>query len=285
MRRDLAESHGDRPAALLSLAVRGLPDADEDWGRAMCSELDYVHGSRARWRFSLGCARAAISIQASAAIRRPAPGATPIRTVVFGGIAAALALVAYGLVLYPNLWSASGLWPSLAGFVAVMAVYGAVTLALSASTRPNEGLARRYGLGGGLAIGAAWFIVLSPTALLKTWVALPLVVALLGPACIAALAGRAARDAKAATHAALWSGIVGGLVVFVVWVSAAYLRDGRPYDAGLVRDFRTSGAHDLATYAVSDDLGSALVLLLLVPTVALALGSLVGLVTARPARG
>lgn len=281
MRRGLAEFDGDRPAALLSLAVRGLPAGDEDWGRAMSSELEHVHGSRERWRFSLGCARAAISIQAGTAVRRPAPGTTPIRTVVFGGIAAAVALVAYGLVQYPNLWSASGLWPSLAAFVAVLAVYGAVTLALSVTTHPHESLARRYGLGGGLAIGAAWFIVLSPTALLKTWVALPLLVALLGPACVAALAGRAARDAKTATHAALWSGIVGGLVVFVVYVSATYQRDGRPYDAWLVRDFHASGAHDLATYAVSDDLGSALVLLLLVPTVALALGSPVGRVAAR----
>jgi hypothetical protein len=52
------------------------------------------------------------------------------------------------------------------------------------------------------------------------------------------------------------------------------LRDGRPYDHGLIRDFHRSGGRDLATYAVSDNLGSGLVLLLLVPTVALALGSL-----------
>ena len=57
-------------------------------------------------------------------------------------------------------------------------------------------------------------------------------------------------------------------------VSVTYANEGRPYDAGLVRDFHASGAHDLATYAVSDDLGSGLVLLVLVPTVALALGSL-----------
>ncbi len=283
-RRLRTEPRGDRPAGLLSLAVRGLPAGDEDWGRAMSSELEHVRGSRARWRFSLGCVWAAISIQTTAAIRRPAPGATPIRTVVFGGIAGALALVTWGIVRYPGLRSSSGVWPSLAAFVGVLAVYAAITLALSSSASSHERLARRYGLGGGLAIGAAWFVVLSPTALLKEWVALPLAVALLGPACIAALTGRAARDAKAATHAALWSGIVGGLVVFVVWVSAAYLQDGGPYDAGLVRDFHRSGAPDLATYAVGDDLGSALVLLLLVPTVALALGSLVGRVTARPSR-
>jgi hypothetical protein len=59
-----------------------------------------------------------------------------------------------------------------------------------------------------------------------------------------------------------------------VWVTATYLRDGLPYDHGLIRDFHRSGATDLATYAVSDNLGSGLMLLLLVPTVALAVGFL-----------
>jgi hypothetical protein len=46
------------------------------------------------------------------------------------------------------------------------------------------------------------------------------------------------------------------------------------YDAGLVEHFRKSGAQDLPTYAVSDNLGSGLVLLLLIPAIALALGTL-----------
>jgi len=72
----------------------------------------------------------------------------------------------------------------------------------------------------------------------------------------------------------LWSGLVAGLIVFVVWAIMTYVNAGGPYDRGLVEDFRQSGAHDLATYAVSDNLGSGLVLLVLVPTVALALGTL-----------
>ena len=65
-----------------------------------------------------------------------------------------------------------------------------------------------------------------------------------------------------------------GLGVFIVWVVTTYASDGRPYDAGMIRDFHHSRASDLATYAVSDNLGSALVLLLLIPTLALAIGSL-----------
>ena len=106
-------------------------------------------------------------------------------------------------------------------------------------------------------------------------------VALLGPAVLAGFVGRATRSARSATHAACWSGLVGGLLVFVVWVVAAYLSAGGPYDPQLVRDFHRSGAHDLATYAVGDDLGAGMSMLVLVPTVAYVLGSLSARVAAR----
>jgi hypothetical protein len=53
-------------------------------------------------------------------------------------------------------------------------------------------------------------------------------------------------------------------------VTMAYVHDGRPYDAGLVRDFHTSGAPDLAAYAVSGDLATGLLLLIVVPLLAVA---------------
>ena len=121
-------------------------------------------------------------------------------------------------------------------------------------------------------IGVAWLVVLSPGPL-KQWVLVPLIVALLGPGCVAALAARAGKHVTAGTRAALWSGIVGGLLVFTVSMTAAYVRDGRPYDAQLLRDFPQSGAPDLATLAVSDALGSALTLLVLIPLAAIAVGS------------
>jgi hypothetical protein len=248
----------------------------------MGNELDHVRGARARWRFSLGCTWAAALIHARAISSRPTRGAQSLRAVVFTGIAGALALAAYGLVHYPGLRSGYNAWPSVVAFVALLLGYVVITLALSSSRRPHASIARRYGLAGGLAIGAAWFVIYSPTSLLKGWVGVPLAVVLLGPACIAALAGRSARDAKVGTHAALWSGIVGGLVVFIVWVTATYLRDGAPYDPALLRDFHRSGAPDLAAYAVSDDLGGGLVLLLIVPMIALALGSLTARFAAEP---
>jgi hypothetical protein len=273
-RRLRQELRGDRAAALLALAARSLPLAYHDWGHAMRSELDHVYGARARWRFSVGCVWAAGLIHARATFGRPARGAQSMRALVFAGIAAALTLAAYGLLHYPGLRSGYNAWGSVSVLFALLLGYAVIALGLSSDQTAGTSVARRYGLAGGLAIGAAWFIILSPTDLLKGWVIVPLAVALLGPSCVAALAGRSARNGRVGTQAALWSGIIGGLVVFLVWVTATYLRDGRPYDYGLLRDFHRSGAPDLATYAVSDNLGSGLVLLLLVPTVALALGSL-----------
>ena len=82
----------------------------------------------------------------------------------------------------------------------------------------------------------------------------------------------------------MWCGLVGGLLAFIVWMTTTYARDGRPYDAQMMRDFHASGSRDLAAYAVGDNLGAALGMLLVIPVVALALGSLTGRVTAARAR-
>ena len=116
-------------------------------------------------------------------------------------------------------------------------------------------------------MGAGWLLGIAPPSALKGWVFLPLLIALFGPAVVAAVAGHRARDSRTGTLTALWSGLVGGLTVFIVWATVTYANAGGPYDAGLVKDFHKSGAHDLPTYAVSDNLGSGLVLLLLIPTV------------------
>ena len=219
----------DRSAALLVLGTRGLPAGYQDWGKAMRNEHGYIHGASARWRFSLGCVWAATLIRLRAMVNRPAPGTTGGRASVFAGIAAALCLAAYALLRYPELRSDPGTLASVTFFFVVLVGYALIALALSGEDTGHASVASRYGLTGGLVIGGAWFVILAPTNLLKGWVTLPLMIVLLGPACIAALAGRAANDARTGTQAALWSGIVGGLTTFVIWVTATYLRDGRPY--------------------------------------------------------
>ena len=246
----------DRPARLLAIATRSLPSSRQAWGRAMRAELHQVGGRRERWRFSFGCARASALIR----VESREPGGAVLRAVVLAGIPAAAALAVYGLVRYPSLRSDPHAWASLAGVLALVLAYGALAMALARGTAPGALAARRWGLAAGLLTGGAWYLVLAPPVALRAWVLVPLLVALLAPACAAVIAPRAA----------LWSGVVGGLVAGVAWVVAAYVHDGRPYDVGLVRDFHTSGAHDLAAYAVSGDLATGLWLLFAIPFLALA---------------
>jgi hypothetical protein len=255
----------DAPARLLALAVTAIPESHRDWGRAMGAELEALRGTGPRWRFSLGCARAAGVIRLRVALTSSEPGGSGLRALIGAGLVAALALAGYGLVRYPHLGSGGDEALVAVAFVVLLVTYGAVTVALSRGVGARAVASRRYGLLGGMVIGAAWLVVLSPTAYLKRWVLVALAIALLGPVCVAAAAG---------SRAALWSGIVGGLLVFTVWMTGTYVRDGRPYDPQLVRDLHHSRAPDIATLAVSDNLGSALMLLVLIPLVAVAFGSL-----------
>jgi hypothetical protein len=50
--------------------------------------------------------------------------------------------------------------------------------------------------------------------------------------------------------------------------------DGRPYDRYVIAEYHRSGAPNLATYAVGDNLSGAVVMLLAVPVFAVASGAL-----------
>jgi hypothetical protein len=271
-----AQTGADGPERVLALAAHGLPTDRRDWGRAMLAELGGVHGVRARWSFSLGCSRAALALRTRARLTAPDRGGRGVRGAVLAAIAATLVLAAYGLVHYPGLRTGFSTWASLTAFLVLMLGYASAALTLSRGTTAQACSVRRRGLAGGLIVGGAWLVILAPGEVAKGFVIVPLAVALLVPAGVAVLAGRSTRDARAATAAAFWSGLVGGLLVFVVWVTATYARDGRPYDAQMLRDFHKSGSRDLVAYAVSDNLGAALGLLVIIPVVALALGSLSG---------
>ena len=251
--------------------MQGLPADRVDWAQAMLVELDHIEGRRERWRFSLGCAWASARIR----VQSPEPGGALLRVVVLGCAAIALALVGYGLVRYPGLRSEPNVWGAMIVFLVTLMAYGALAVTLSRGTSERSAAARRYGLAGGSPSEPAGCSASRRRPLSRAGCSSRSSSRSSGPPSLPLIAGRRARDARTGTLAALWSGLVGGLTVFVVWVAVTYADAGRPYDAGLVGDFHKSGAHDLATYAVGDDLGSGLVLLLMIPTVALALGSLV----------
>jgi hypothetical protein len=278
--RTRGAADNDVARLLLGLAVQGLPADRADWAQAMLVEFDRVEGRRERWQFSLGCARASVRIRVTSG----EPGGALLRALVLGCTAIALALVGYGLVHYPGLRSEPNVWGAMIVFLATLLAYTALTVFLSRGEEQQSVAARRYGLAGGLAVGGGWLIGIAPPSALKGWVFLPLLIALLGPAVIAAVAGRSSPDSRTGTLAALWSGLVGGLTVFIVWVTVAYTNAGGPYDSGLIRDFHKSGAADLTTYGVSDNLGSGLVLLLMIPAVALAFGSLTARLSAAARR-
>lgn len=67
----------DGPGLLLASVVRMMPGAHADWGAAMMAELHAVRGSAVRWRFALGCARAAL-FSPRVASPLPATGRTPV---------------------------------------------------------------------------------------------------------------------------------------------------------------------------------------------------------------
>ncbi len=266
------DGKGDGPAAVLAQAVRGLPAERAEWGSAMCAELARVEGGRAR------------AMRMRSSVTTPDRGGNGLRGSLLVALAMAVALAVYGLVRYPALRAGVGAWAAMVLFLLLAFGYAATALALSRGTTPGAVAARRYGLAGGLCVGAAWLMVAAPSPTRQDLVFVPLAAALLGPAVAAALAGRSSGDARAATGAAVWSGLVGALLAFIIWVTATYVREGRPYDAQMMRDFHASGARDLAAYAVGDNLGAALGMLLFVPVVALALGSLAARVTAARAR-
>jgi hypothetical protein len=266
-----AEAGRDRAARALALAVRGLPVERADWGDAMSAELAGVHGARARWSFSLGCARTAVGMRMRAAVLAHDRGGAGLRASVLAAIAASVVLALYGLARYPGLRTGDG-WFAFLAFLAIMLAYGVAALSLSRGRAPAAATARRCGVAGGLAVGGGWLLIFLPVS--KAFFFVPLAVALVAPIVVAALAGHSSHDAGVGRAAALWSGLVGGLLVFIAYVTVTYAGDGRPYDAQTLRDFHASGAHDLVTYAVADDLGGALSMLVIIPVVALALGSL-----------
>jgi hypothetical protein len=276
LRRLTREEHlEDRAACLLAFAVRGLPRERGEWGAAMRAELAAVGGRSARWRFSLSCGRAAIMLRLRHGIASRDRGGGAIRAAILAAIAGSLGLALYGLLRYPGLRTGVTVWVSLALFLPLLATYLLAGLTLCRGVDALAARARLQAVIGGVLVGAAWLVLLVPHELAKQLVFVPLLVALLAPCGVALGTARAFRDAAMASAAALWSGIIGALLAFIVWVTTTYASDGRPYDAQLVRDFHASGARDLATYAVGDTLGAAVGLLVIIPVVALALGSLV----------
>ncbi len=275
----LSASRHDAPAALLAGAARLLAADRAEWGHAMLGELEQLKSSRARWRFALGCVAATVRVGR----RRGDPGGLTVLATAAGAISSA-GLVAFAFARYPGLRQGRGTWLDLTAFALVLAAY-TITSVILVRANTSRQVVTRLALPGGLAIAAlpALLAVTLPTARAITVLTMVLVFGA-ASAAVGVAGARRGRGAADGRVAALLAAVVAGLAVFLIWVSDTLLTAGRPYDPGLVRDFAASGSHDLATYAVNDNLGSAMMLLLVVPVFVSLIGYAGATVASRSTR-
>jgi hypothetical protein len=217
-----------------------------------------------------------------------------LRAVLLIGVAGGVGVVLYGVVRYPG--AVGDPWdPVLVLLSVVLAAMltGYVWLALVPPRAATSHIVvvRRYGLVGGLLVGglpvaggvAAEFGYGKPLAG-WSWLAAALAAVAGG-----ALAGRSSGAARAGLEAGLWTGLVGALILLVVGMSATYAAAGAgrliPSDASTIGAFQDSGLPDVTTYAVGDNLGGSIMLLVWIPLLSVAVGAVGGALGAsRPRR-
>jgi hypothetical protein len=252
----------DIPAAVVGWAARLLSVDRAQWGQAMLGELGQYEGF-ARWRYALGCAVAAIGLP-----RRGRSGRWVMAYVLVASIASA-GLVGYGFARYPGMVTGTGTWLALATFAALLAGFVMVT---GVTTRRSPlGVT---GLVCGCALAGVWIVVGAVTLSTRSTASMFLLLILpLASIAVGVIGARRGHTRTAGRRAALVSAVVAALAVFLVLATDTLITGGRPYDAGQLQDFATSGYPDMATYAVSDNLGTAMVLLLLMSVMTAVLGS------------
>jgi hypothetical protein len=279
MHRGSAVPPMDNPARLLAWAIGFLAADRVDWGQAMVGELEHVHQRPKRWRFVLGCLAATLLLFPA---RRAGVGRLTIALIVTA-VAGCAAVVSYALVRYPAILTSGGTWPALVTFGAVLAGFGLLTVVLV-----RRGTATGLALAGGFGTAAVWIVFGYPAVTyaqarpVLSWLLLALPLA---PLVVGSAATRHGRTGAAGRRAALLSAIVTGLILFLALGGIALITAGGPYDPGQLRDFPGSRFPDIATYAVSDNLGTAMSLLLLASTLTAVLGCAAATATARIRRG
>jgi hypothetical protein len=193
-------------------------------------------------------------------------------------IAASLGCLAFGLARYPGLRDSAATGPVVAVYLSLLVGYGGLAVLLSRQSGTDATASRRVGLVTGLATGTSWLAVWQSISFL------PIFAALLAPVVAATWLAWTRRSTAAGAWAGLWGGLFSGLVFFMGVSVASYLSDGRPYDRYVIAEYHRSRAPNLATYAVGDNLSSAVVMLLALPVFAVAFGALGAWLATRPER-
>jgi hypothetical protein len=268
----------DVPQRLLAASVALLAAERAEWGQAMIGELDRLTSRSERWRFVLGCARVTLLVPP-----RQGGRGRLTRTVVPSAAVACIGLVGYGLIRYPGVITGAGTWLSVTAFLAVLAGYtGIASVIIRGLCEP--------------ALGAVRVALLCATLILALWIVvgvaasfggsdyvgtLLLLVVPMTSLSVGVVGTWHGRGASVGRQAAVLFAVGAGMLTFLLWVGQTLLTGGRPYNPGMVRDFQSSRAPDLATYAVNDNMGSAMMLLVLVPMLATLVGLAGTAITAR----
>jgi len=190
-------------------------------------------------------------------------------------------MVVYGFVRYPGMVRGGSTWLALAAFALTLA--GLVVAVRAVSRRAPVG-AFDFACGGVLAAIWIGIGVVALSGLGKGFVFLLLALPIISVAA-GAVATRRGRARSAGLRTVVVSAVVAALVVFLILAAGTLVTGGRPYDAGQLQDFAASGYPDIATYAVSDDLGTAMVLLLLMSLLTAGFGSAGALLGVRRTEG
>jgi hypothetical protein len=271
--RRMHVGRADVPAAIVGWATGLLATDRAEWGQAMEGELGQYHGP-ARWHYALGCAVAALGLP-----RRGGSGRWVVMSVLVAAIACA-ALVGYEFVRYPSMVTGAGTWLALATFAGALVGFVVVTGVVTRESRIGT-----TALVAGCVIAGVWIAVgvVALSAHSKASVFVLLALPLMSVA-VGVVGARREQTRTAGLRTAVVSAVVASLVVFLVLAVNTMITGGRPYDSGQIQDFAASGYPDMATYAVSDNLGTAMVLLLFMSVTNTVFGSAGAALAARRAR-
>ena len=269
----------DLPERILTAGVQCLPSGRAEWGQAMLSELACIESRSRRWRFAVS--------GAGVALTAPRTYGAPGRSIVVALVAAAATCagtIVVALLRYPALATGRA-WFATAICLAVLISYVVAGAVLVRQFEAPALIPLRVAVVGAIGIAALWLGIgaIASYAPSKTLSAALMVALPVTSFAVGVVATWQTASRRAGRSASPPSAIGAGLLRSVIWMGDTLLTAGRPYDPGMRRDFAASGAHDLATYAVNDNLGSAMVLLLLIPLLAGVFGFL-GVATVKRIR-
>lgn len=260
----LASGRTKGPATSLLIALVLLVAAGTGAGIWLVSPLTRVFA--VMFAVMLACCGGLAIIWPRAAGRR---GGAVAAVVVLAGVAGCVSLVLYGARRYPRAVED----PSHAfSLILAAGLAGCVAMALL----PSPAAARRYGVPAGILTGLLWAVGgmasdrhaegLSPVIWLGS-LAFPMLSGVLA----ARSGGLRARTGVAA---GLWSGLVAGLALFVAGMTTVYASTGwYQRDPATVELTHARGLPDAATWAVGDNLGGSVMMMVLLPFLCLAMAA------------